>query len=278
MKKLLFALFLFWGVVVYSNTLQKEISYKLKDASKITTVSFEFINGKARVKGAKVNSIIVKGTITVRGKEQSICEDILKNAQLKVKSHGDELEISLNYEELKNKFDNNSGFLGFFCSWGKQSEVHVDLDVVLPERLNIDFSGVNFDLELSNIRNADLSNVNGNVYVVKANKVKCESVNGNITLRDIVFKADCEVVNGNLTFETKSSKISSISFESVNGNADIKLPASVIGTISTESLTSKTSLIVKGKRTVKKNLEWEGEGNCDIDVETINGRIVIEAF
>ena len=278
MKKLLFALFLFWGVVVYSNTLQKEISYKLKDASKITTVSFEFINGKARVKGAKVNSIIVKGTITVRGKEQSISEEILKNAELKVKSKGDKLEISLNYEDLKDKMEDNSGFMGFFCSWGKQSVVYVDLDITVPQRLKFDFSGVNFDLELSNIRNADLSNVNGNVYVVKANKVKCESVNGNITLRDIVFKADCEVVNGNLTFETKSSKISSISFESVNGNADIKLPASVIGTISTESLTSKTSLIVKGKRTVKKNLEWEGEGNCDIDVETINGRIVIEAF
>ena len=278
MKKFVPVLFLLFGFLVFSETLKKEINVKYSDLSSVNSVSFEFVNGKAEIYGANVNSVIVRGFLTVNGKDQSLCEDVLKNANIKFKKHGDELEVSLNYDELKEKLGNNNSFFGFFCSWGKQTEIQVDLKITIPQNLDVDFSGVNFDLSISNVSNANLSNVNGNVKVLNANKVKCESVNGNISLKNILIKANCEVVNGNFTIETNSTKLSSISFESVNGNAEIKLPLKTIGSISTESLTSKTVFNIKGKKTIKKNLEWKGEGNCDINVETINGRIVIDAF
>ena len=278
MKKFLPVLFLLFGVLVFSETLKKEVNVKYSDLSSVNSVSFEFVNGKAEIKGDNVKSIVIKGFLTVRGKDQSICEDVLKNANIEIKKHGDELEISLNYDELKDKLGNNNSFFGFFCSWRKRVEIQVDLSIIVPSSLSIQFSGVNFDLAISDVKDAEVSNVNGNARIINADKVKCESVNGNVYIKDVKIKAGCEVVNGNFNIETNSNKLSSISFESVNGNAEIKLPLKVIGNISTESLTSKTVLNIKGKKIVKKNLEWKGDGNCDIDIETINGRIVIDTF
>ncbi len=278
MKKVFFILFMvLFNIVVFSETLQKDVKFTLKDASALTTASFEFVNGRAKIVGENVKSLVIKGTISIKGTDESLYEEVLKNAKLIARVKGNKLEVSLNYEDLKEKYKNR-GFLGFFCSWGKQSNIFVDLEIIVPERLNIDFSGVNFDLELKNVKKADLSNVNGSVYVLEADSVECESVNGNISLENIVYKVDCEVVNGNLAIETRSKKINSISFESINGNVEIKIPFVAIGKISTHSITSKTYLMLKGKKIVDKNLEWKGNGSCDINVETINGKIVVEGF
>ncbi|BBB33151.1 hypothetical protein TTHT_1672 [Thermotomaculum hydrothermale] len=278
MKKIFLTFLFLVGLSIHAEALQKDVNLKINDISSIRTVSFEFVNGKANIEGANIHSIEIKGTVKVKGKDQSVGEEILKKVNFKIKKHGDELEISLNYDELKKELSRGDGFLGLFCSWGRQPEISVNLDIKLPESLDVDFSGVNFDLEVLNVRNVEVENVNGDVKVENSRKVKCESVNGNVVFKNIEVKASCEVVNGNFSLDTKSSKISSISFESVNGNASIKLPLKTIGSISTESLTSKTTLILKGKKTVKKNLEWKGDGDCDIEVQTINGRITIEGF
>ena len=278
MKKFLILFsFLFVGMV-FANTLTKNLSYSLSDASRFDTLSVEFINGKGVVKGTKENSVKVKVKVNIKSDDDSACQEVYDKLKLNVKTSGDEIDLSLNYDDLKKYLNSEISFFNLFCSHRKKVEMSVDVEIFIPSRFSIEFSGVNFDIKAEELKKVKISSVNGAIGAKNIGKVECESVNGNIVLKDIIYKVECEVVNGNLTLETNSEKLSSVSFESVNGNTKIRVPFNVIGDVETDSLTSKATLVLKGKKIVGKNLEWQGDGNCDIDVETVNGKIFIEGF
>ncbi|GEM_PF-6506888 len=279
MKKLILFFFLSFAFnFVFAHSVEKKVSFSFKDTSKIKLLSLDFVNGTINVKGCKTNSVNISGKIKVRGDDQSVCEEVLKKVKIKTDLSGGELNISLNYKELRD-YLGDSGFFSWFCAKRtKKVNLSVELELTVPEGFNMEFSGVNVDISVSNLNRVDISTVNGDVNVEDAEKVECESVNGDIKLNRVVYSVKCSVVNGDFSFKTRSKKISSISFDSVNGDAKISVPASVIGDVETSSVSSKTTLILNGEKRKERDLKYKGEGKCDIDISTVNGDIVIEGF
>ena len=276
MKRFLFLLAFFLAFLSYAENLSKDVSLDLK-VNSLKKIEFDFVNGRIEILGKKSNSLKVRGKIEVKGKDQASVQKVLNNVKLTHSVKGDSISISLNYNDLKD-YLGNSGFFNFFCSGKKRVHISVDLKVEIPERMMVDFSGVNIDVKINNVKKADVENVNGDIEITNVERVDCENVNGNLLLKDIKKKISCDIVNGNLEFTSNSLDLISISVDSVNGNCSIKLPFKAIGNVETSSITSKSVFVYKGKKLKGRSIEFDGNGNCDIEVDTVNGKIYIEGF
>ncbi len=276
MKRFWFFLLCFFALMLHAENLSKNVKLDLK-VNSLKKVEFEFVNGNMDIIGTKTDRLKVTGKVSVEGKDQASVQEVLNKVKLTHSFDGDSLSISLNYDDLKD-YLGNSGFFNFFCSGKKRVRLAVNLKVELPERMRVHFSGVNFDVEIKNLKSADVEDVNGDINISNLDRVKCENVNGNVVLRNIRKKVSCDIVNGNLEFSGNSLEMVSISVNSVNGNCTIKLPFKAIGNVETSSITSKSILVYKGKKIKGRNIEFQGDGNCDIEIDTINGRVYIEGF
>ncbi len=276
MKRLLLLLVLVFSFVSNAETLTRNVDLSVK-ADSLKKIEFDFVNGKIEILGKKTNKLRITGKIEVKGKDQPSVQKVLNNVKLTHSVEGDTVSVSLNYDDLKD-YLGNSGFFNFFCSGKKRVHISVDLKVELPERMIVHFSGVNIDVKISNVKNADVENVNGDINITGVERVDCENVNGNLLLKDIKKKVSCDIVNGNLEFTSNSLDLVSISVDSVNGNCTIKLPFKAIGNVETSSITSKSVFVYNGKKLKGRSIEFNGDGNCDIEVDTVNGRIYIEGF
>ena len=274
-KLIMFLIFALTATCIYADQLSKESEITITDLKGVNLISLDFVNGSCEIVGKKTGRVEIKAKIKVSGKNEATVEEALKNAELTVKKSGDSLDISLNYDKLRKYTGQCGGFWDFFSTVNNKVNISVNLKIIVPSHFSLELDGVNFDLSVKNLNKIDVSTVNGNVVAENIKKADCESVNGNIKIYNVIYKVNCEVVNGNLTVNTNSEELTDIVLESINGNADIIVPEKAVAKIETSSLTSKT-VLKRGEDIVRgKNLSWQGKGDCDINVETINGTINI---
>jgi len=142
----------------------------------------------------------------------------------------------------------------------------VEYNLIIPERLK-----------------GNITNVNGNILIdAMDDDVEVITVNGNITLQDHFGSADVTSTNGNLDATVTISLGGVIDMNAVNGSIDLDIPASTSATFAARVANgdiSTSNLSLDDAQSTPVSLTGVlGDGDGEIDIETVNGNIVLQGF
>ena len=172
-----------------------------------------------------------------------------------------EIKQSSNKLKIQTKYKKNNGL-----SWNNNhSEVVYTLNV--PNNVNLDsIELVNGDLELNGV----------------TGRLDADLVNGSLKSDGLTASTKIEMVNGDMEIRfTDLSNAEKIKLESVNGNIELYLPSSADATIEAETVSGRISnefglKVIKHKYVGSQMNGVIGNGNIQINLENINGRIAIK--
>lgn len=142
----------------------------------------------------------------------------------------------------------------------------VEYNLIVPERLE------------GNIRN-----VNGNILIDSMeDDVEASTTNGNVSLRDHFGSADVSATNGNLDARVTLPQGGLLEMSTVNGNLDLDIPQTTSATFSARvangTITTSNLDLDDAQSTPLSLTGVLGAGNGEVDIETVNGNIVVRGF
>jgi hypothetical protein len=228
---------------------QEEFFFE-EDATGRTEFRLEGINGNMDVIAESgTEDLVVGGFRRVRSSSLADAQEQLDRLQVNVSVEGDAIVI-----RTEQPSDTE----------GRTFEVEYNL--IVPERLE------------GNIRN-----VNGNVLIdAMDDDLEVITVNGNITLQDHFGSADVTTTNGNLDASVTISVGGVINMNAVNGGIELDIPASTSATFAARlangDITTSGLSLDDAQSTPFSLTGVLGDGDGEIDIETVNGNIVVQGF
>jgi DUF4097 and DUF4098 domain-containing protein YvlB len=221
-----------------------------RDATGRTEFRLEGINGNIDVVAESgTEELIVGGFRRVRSSSQADAQEQLERLQVVVSIESDAIVIRTEQPS---------------DTQGRTFEVEYNL--IVPERLQ----GI-------------IRNVNGNVLIdAMDDDVEVITTNGNITLQDHFGSADVTSTNGNLDATVTISPGGVIDMNAVNGSIDLDIPASTSATFSARlangDITTSNLSLSDAQSTPVSFTGVLGDGDGEIDIETVNGNITARGF
>ena len=225
---------------------QEEFFFE-EDATGRTEFRLEGINGNIDVIAESgTDDLVVGGFRRVRSSSLADAREQLERLQVDVRVEGDAIVI-----RTEQPSDTE----------GRTFEVEYNL--IVPERLE-----------------GDIRNVNGNILIASMDDdVEVITTNGNITLQDHFGSAEVTSTNGNLSAAVTISLGGEIDMNTVNGNIDLDIPASTSATFSAKlangSITTSGLSLDDAQSTPVSLTGILGDGDGEIDIETVNGNIAV---
>lgn len=166
--------------------------------------------------------------------------------------------------------------------------VSVESDaIVIRTEQPSDTQGRTFEVEYNLIVPArlegDIVNVNGNILIDAMNDdVEVMTTNGNISLRDHFGSADVTTTNGNLDATVTLPQNGEIDMNAVNGSLDVDIPQTTSATF--EARLANGTITTSGlsfndvQSTPVSFTGVLGDGDGEIEMETVNGNITVVGF
>jgi len=130
----------------------------------------------------------------------------------------------------------------------------------------------------------EASTVSGDVTLFRlAGEVEAASVSGNVIVDEGSFsRAELGTVNGEIVFHAKLRDESKLSADTVNGDIDIEFVGDVSARIEIDTFNGaiRNCFGPKAERTSKYTPGWElefmqGDGDGDVNISTMNGRVIL---
>ncbi len=228
---------------------QEEFFFEV-DATGRTEFRLEGINGNIDVIAESgTEDFVVGGFRRVRSSSLADAQEQLDRLEVVVSVEGDAIVVRTEQPS---------------DTQGRTFEVEYNL--IIPERLK-----------------GNITNVNGNILIdAMDDDVEVITVNGNITLQDHFGSADVTSTNGNLDATVTISLGGVIDMNAVNGSIDLDIPASTSATFAARVANgdiSTSNLSLDDAQSTPVSLTGVlGDGDGEIDIETVNGNIVLQGF
>lgn len=231
----------------------------IADVSDKIEKNYDF-NSNGRIQLSNIN-----GDVTINACD---CSQVTLSAEIKASSQEMRDRISIEIENndshlnIQTKYKDNRG-----SSWhNESSEVIYALSV--PN---------NVRLETIELVNGDL-NINGITGALEA-----ELVNGDLKSDGATNSTHVEMVNGSMEIHfDKLDNTQKVELEAVNGNIAIYLPSDADATIDAETVSGKITndfdlKVIKHKYVGSEMRGKIGNGNANIQLENVNGKISVNA-
>ena len=228
---------------------QEEFFFE-EDATGRTEFRLEGINGNIDVIAESgTEDFVVGGFKFVRSSSQADAEEQLDRLEVVVSVEGDAIVVRTEQPS---------------DTQGRTFEVEYNL--IVPERLE------------GNIRN-----VNGNILIdAMDDDVDVSTTNGNISLRDHFGSAEVRATNGNLDATVTLPQGGVLDMSTTNGSLDLDIPAGTsanfVARVANGSITTSGLSLDNAQSTPVSLTGVLGDGDGEIDIETVNGNIVVQGF
>jgi hypothetical protein len=228
---------------------QQEFFFE-EDATGRTEFRLEGINGNIDVIAESgTEDFVVGGWRRVRSSSLADAQEQLDRLEVVVSVQGDAIVVRTEQPS---------------DTQGRTFEVEYHL--IVPERLE-----------------GNITNVNGNILInAMDDDVEVLTTNGNITLRDHFGSAEVTTTNGNLDATVTISLGGAIDMNAVNGNIELDIPAATSATFSARlangDITTSGLSLDNVESTPVSLTGVLGDGDGEIDLETVNGNIAARGF
>lgn len=228
---------------------QEEFFFE-EDATGSSEFRLEGVNGNIDVIAESgTEDLVVEGFKRVRSSSLADAQQQLERLDVVVTLEGDAIVV---------RTDQPSD------TEGRTFEVEYDLTV--PERLA-----------------GEILNVNGNILVDSMDDdVQVTTTNGNISLLDHSGNAVISTTNGNVVATVTIRLGGEIIMRAVNGNMDLDIPRSTSATFAARlangDITTSNLSLSDAQATPVSLIGVLGDGEGEIDIETVNGNITARGF
>ncbi len=211
-------------------------------------ISLSNINGDVEVTGCDCNQVTLRAEIIAS--DQAVRDRI----SVEIDASDNRLSIETRYAKTGLKWGNNNG----------HSKVNYFLSV--PNTVSLKgFSLVNGDL--------DIKEVTG--------KLKANLVNGELSTDGLSSDVQAESVIGDISIVMNNlTHVEDIRLNSVNGGISLTLPSNADATVKANTVNGRLSndfdIDVKKHKYVGSSMTGTlGSGRVSIDLETVNGRVIV---
>lgn len=215
------------------------------------SVSLENINGDVVVE------VWDSPEVRVQAEKKASSQELLDALEIEVDVETNAVLIDTKYPKSRHG------------SWGGDRHMSVSFTLTVPRSSALD------DIDLVN-GNLDVRGVRGGI--------SADCVNGIVTIQDVAGEIEVSTVNGAIQAELRDlAEVSDVDLDSVNGAVRLDLPAYANADLEAETvngeITNGFGLSVKKGKYVGASMRGEvGGGGTRVAVETVNGRISIEAM
>lgn len=228
---------------------QEEFFFE-EDATGRTEFRLEGINGNIDVIAESgTEDFVVGGFKFVRSSSRADAEEQLDRLEVVVSVEGDAIVVRTEQPS---------------DTQGRTFEVEYNL--IVPERLE-----------------GSIRNVNGNILIDSMeDDVDATTTNGNISLQDHFGSAEVRATNGNLDATVTLPQGGVLDMSTTNGSLDLDIPASTsanfVARVANGSITTSGLSLDNAQSTPLSLTGVLGDGDGEIDIETVNGNIVVRGF
>ena len=236
---------------------------QLSPGSSFETKSY---NGSINVHGYDVTDCNVTATITGYAPTIEEAEEAADETELNFEQTGNGLILKIDRpESARNRY------------------VSVSLDVILPDKVDLNLKSYNGRIEIENITGQiTATSNNGRIFVRDiSGQTKLESHNGSVEAENIEGDIDFLSNNGRIKaeFSQTASPVTNITMISHNGSIDLVTPPnySARADISTHngSIESALPMTISGKFSQTHLIGTIGDGQGELKLQTNNGSINI---
>jgi hypothetical protein len=226
-------------------------------------------NGSITIRGEDVSTCNVKATIIARAKTKEKAQEIAEKVIIELEPSDN--KIVTRVEKPK-------------AVWTQSYNISVNLDVTVPNEVNLELTTHNGPIEIENI-NGEINNKthNGSIKTTRVSgTIKLKTHNGSITCNEISGKTELRTHNGkvNASYSKTAVPICDISMITHNGGIKFIAPPEFSATVDISShngsIESDLPILIKGKIS-GNNIEGTiGKGEGKLYLRTHNGAIKIE--
>ena len=243
------------------------------------TVVIDNVFGAVTVRGAAGDRVAVEIRREVRARTEAELREGLDEVTFASRADGGRLELGQDGPFRCGDWGREHVHWGG-CDWDPDYEVRWEWQVTVPADVDLDVRTVNDgDLRVSGVRG----------------RVEAKNVNGKVHLSGLAGEVEAATVNGDLAAEFERAPAAASSFKTVNGEIELTLPAAtgaelgfetMNGEIYTDFEVSAVPQRVKSTRDERHGSRYQldrdtvvriGRGGPRLDLETLNGDIVVHA-
>lgn len=210
-------------------------------------------NGSVEIQSWDRAEVRVRAEIRLKAASSRAAEEAMEEFEVKFSREGDEISVS------SRKPRGGDGFLSWLA--GKQIEVDVNYEVMVPERFDVDIETVNGSIEAKSVTGV----------------LALDSVNGRIAVRNARGSVSADTVNGSIEVELVDMRNADrMTFGTTNGSVTLSLPADAAADFDAATTNGRISSDIPlttesmSRSKVKGTLNG---GGVPIKVRTVNGSI-----
>ena len=213
-------------------------------------LSLNSINGNINITGIDSGeSVVISGERIVKSESRSDAKEHLELLQVEIEENVSDITIKTDQPDK---------------SEGRNYTINYNIKVPSNWQINVDH--VNGNLEIVNIKN----------------DIDASLINGKVDLSDIFGNVDVSIVNGSFTGDVTISLNGYCQVNLVNGTINLEIPTST----SADFSASVVNGLIRLNDLALENLSTSphrasgtlGEGEGNIDLETVNGPITVDGF
>lgn len=210
-------------------------------------------NGSVEIRSWDRSEVRVRAEIRLKAGSSRVAEEAMEEFRIRTSREGDRISIS------SRKPRSGEGFLSWLA--GRNVEVDVKYDVMVPARFDVDIETVNGSIEASS-----LSGI-----------VELDSVNGRIVVERSRGAVSAATVNGSINVELVDvARSGQMNFSTTNGSITLSLPADVRANFDAATTNGKITSDIPlttdsfSRSRVRGTLNG---GGTPISVRTVNGSV-----
>jgi len=240
----------------------------LFDIEEQKRLRLEAINGSIEITGVSdTDSVVVWGERIVESESTIDAAQRLEGLHVRVGKHTD--EITVRTEQPREAHGRN---------------YIVNYRIYVPATWQIFVEHINGNVTVSSIaRKMDIDLVNGDVTIRSSDgNVDVELTNGHMRLWDLSGNVEGKLTNGNIDGRILLPRSETCVLKTVNGRITLSLPQSASAAFSAE-VTNGTIVLsdldLQDQRVTSRSVAGTlGDGEGEIDLEAVNGNIVVNGF
>ena len=237
-----------------------KVSKKLGDIVK--DVKIKVPEGELKIVGVS-QDFAIRGTIEIRGNDDVLLEKELLSLDEKIiKEENESLTIDIPKD--------------------MQTRTKVNLEIVVPSKINLDCSCLSADIEVQNIEgNINISNISGDINLSDiAGMVKTSTKSGDFTLKRLKGEVEAYTLSGDIDANELEGKIK---LKTISGDIDIdKFSSCQISVDTISGDISGKEILIKEKsgnfNSISGDIEldFDKESGGNLILRTLSGDISID--
>lgn len=235
-----------------------KVSKKLRETVK--NVEIKIPEGELKIVGTS-SDFGIRGSLEIRGNDEELLEKELLDLESCINESSESLKIEIPKE--------------------KQTRTKVSLEIVLPQKINLNCSCLSADIDIENIEgNINISNISGDITLSgAAGIIKASTKSGDFTLENLKGEIEASTLSSDIEAEELEGKIKLKSFSGdvkISGVISNQISVDTIsGDITVENILTKEKIGTFSSMTGDIDLEFNEESGGNLILRTFSGEISI---